>query len=563
MFIQILSYIFPLLVSLLAPCQDSYTIRIPRTVDLTETRSFVIEIIRNDLSDDQLLHIDMPDTFTLSDSHGRSDISGTISGNHITCDSGDTSSHTVSLDIPSIPVGEWSGTLDISIRLEQLAVSNKLIPGEQLNDILKTIDPETVTFRSDPQPGTPHSDVSLAQDGSVLLYVSGSDVIITNESGIPVIANQDMSCAFADLSSLTSIDGFDLLDMSGCENVSSMFEDAGVTSLDLSSWDTSSITDMSSLFEGCAGLTSPDMDGWDCSEVSDMDSMFRDCSSLRSLSLQGWDVSSCLSFHAMFSGCSSMTSTGSLASWETGSCADFSSMFEACTKLRNIGSLQLWDASSATDMSHMFHGCSKLNNIGDLSDWQVGSVEDFSYMFSGASSIGSYASVSSWEVGASCTDLSCMFRNCGSALPATFDLSGWDVCNVTDMSHMFENSRSLTSLEISGWDTGNLEDASCMFGFSENTSLSPLSQIIGIDSIDTGSLRNISRIFYENQYLNADLSEWDTEQLEDISYAFYGTYRFDIDKLKHWNVSSVSDMTECFGDNAGTFISSPVPDWYH
>ena len=128
---------------------------------------------------------------------------------------------------------------------------------------------------------------------------------------------------------------------------------------------------------------------------------------------------------------------------------------------------------------------------------------------------------------------------------------------------MFENSRTLTRLDISGWDCHSLENAASTFAFYETGGLSPLEQITGIDQLDVSSLKNILYIFYEDQYLNCDLSQWNTQSLEDISYAFYGTYRFDVDKLKHWKVSSVSYMTEAFGDNAGLLIQSPVPDWYH
>ena len=74
---------------------------------------------------------------------------------------------------------------------------------------------------------------------------------------------------------------------------------------------------------------------------------------------------------------------------------------------------------------------------------------------------------------------------------------------------------------------------------------------------------DIFSFFYENQYFDGDLSAWDTSDLQDLSYAFYGCWRMDIDKLKHWNVSSVSDMTLAFGDGAGSLIQSPVPEWYH
>ena len=119
------------------PCDDSYIIEIPRTVDLSETQTFQITVIENDLLDNQVLHIDMPDEFILSDSHGRNDISGTLLGNHITYESDDLSSRTISCQIPFLPAGNWSSQLPITIQIETIYPSNLMISGPSLNAILK------------------------------------------------------------------------------------------------------------------------------------------------------------------------------------------------------------------------------------------------------------------------------------------------------------------------------------------------------------------------------------------------------------------------------------------
>ena len=67
---------------------------------------------------------------------------------------------------------------------------------------------------------------------------------------------------------------------------------SSLTSLDLSGFDTSSVTYMSYMFFGCSSLTSLDLSGFDTSNVTDMYDMFSDCSSLTSLDLSGFDTSS-------------------------------------------------------------------------------------------------------------------------------------------------------------------------------------------------------------------------------------------------------------------------------
>jgi len=59
------------------------------------------------------------------------------------------------------------------------------------------------------------------------------------------------------------------------------------TSMDLSKLDTSSVTDMSNMFERCSSLTSLDLGSFDTSSVTDMRSMFSRCSLLETIYATG------------------------------------------------------------------------------------------------------------------------------------------------------------------------------------------------------------------------------------------------------------------------------------
>ena len=86
---------------------------------------------------------------------------------------------------------------------------------------------------------------------------------------------------------------------------------SGATSLDLSSFDTSSVTTMEGMFTGCTSLKELDLSSFDTSSVTDMRSMFGNyvlvgCRSLEELDLSSFDTSSVKDMHDMFSGCSSL-----------------------------------------------------------------------------------------------------------------------------------------------------------------------------------------------------------------------------------------------------------------
>ena len=92
-------------------------------------------------------------------------------------------------------------------------------------------------------------------------------------------------------------------------DMSSMFAYcSGLTSLDLSGFNTSAVTSMSRMFAYCSGLASLDLSGFDTSAVTSMLSMFESCSGLTSLDLSGFDTSAVTSMDYMFAYCSSLTS---------------------------------------------------------------------------------------------------------------------------------------------------------------------------------------------------------------------------------------------------------------
>lgn len=558
------SFLFASALFLPGPHGDGYIIEIPETIDLTETRSFDIKIIQNNLEDNQIVHVRLPDSFTLSDSCGRCDIEGKVGTNEIDFTGDASESVTVELELEELPAGRWNGTLPIRISLETKTPSNVLECGKELNVLLKTVDPQRLVFTSQIPQAECIGDVSLAKDGSICLYENDRTVYIANGSDQKILSGEDLSEAFKDLTSLSYID-LDHLDTYGCRDMSHMFENdrSLVTISGIEALETENARFMNSLFSGCRELNALRIDGWNTGNTVDMSDMFRYCTKLRSLYLNAWNVSACEDFSNMFAQCTSLYSVGDLSCWNMSNARSISGLFDSCGNLKSIGDLGGWNTENTADLSKVFRNCGRLENIGDLSLWDVHNARDLSELFANAVSLSSCGTFSSWNVSSQCLNLSGIFRNTGSLLPPDLKLDAWDVSSVIDMSHMFENALLLQNLYISGWNTESLENAQGMFAFDQTGRLSQLTRIIGIENIETAALKNISKIFYGNQNLNADLSAWNTSSLQDISYAFYGNYRFDVDKLKHWNVSSVSDMTEAFGDNAGAYLHSPIPAWYH
>ena len=80
------------------------------------------------------------------------------------------------------------------------------------------------------------------------------------------------------------------------------------TTLDVSNWNTSNVTNTDNMFCNCNKLTSLDVSKWDVRNLKYMDSMFYFCTSLTALDLSNWDVSNMTNYCDSFIyNCSALT----------------------------------------------------------------------------------------------------------------------------------------------------------------------------------------------------------------------------------------------------------------
>ena len=105
--------------------------------------------------------------------------------------------------------------------------------------------------------------------------------------------------------------------------------------VDLSNFDTSKVTTMSSMFYGCSSLKSLDLSNFDTSQVTTMYSMFYNCSSLKSLDLSNFDTYQVTDMSFMFDGCRSLESLD-LSNFDTSQVTTMYAMFYRCSSLKLI-----------------------------------------------------------------------------------------------------------------------------------------------------------------------------------------------------------------------------------
>ena len=143
-----------------------------------------------------------------------------------------------------------------------------------------------------------------------------------------------------------------------CQNV---FQDCtSLTTLDLSSFNTSSTTSMSKMFYGCSSLESVDLSSFNTTNVTNMSEMFSGCSSLKgTLILTNFNTKKVTNASKMFYNCSSLTGITFGSNSTFAACTDMSHMFFTCEKITELN-LSMFSNSVVTTMAYMFQYCREL-----------------------------------------------------------------------------------------------------------------------------------------------------------------------------------------------------------
>ena len=142
----------------------------------------------------------------------------------------------------------------------------------------------------------------------------------------------------------------------GCENTIVSAEDALVLP-----------ADCANMLRGCSSLITLDVSSWDTSSVTNMYFMFGFCSDLTTLDVSEWDTSSFTNTSAMFYLCSSLT-TLDVSNWDTSGVTNMSVMFLNCTNLK--ADLSGLDIASVTNLGNFALG-TNINDTGTTTNYDA------------------------------------------------------------------------------------------------------------------------------------------------------------------------------------------------
>lgn len=357
----------------------------------------------------------------------------------------------------------------------------------------------------------------------------------------------------------------------------------------LNNLNTENVTNMVSMFEGCSRLTTLDLLRFNVDNVQFMVNMFKDCSSLTTINANDdWSTGVVFVSDQMFDGCTSLKGGNGTAynashvdvAYAHADAADnagyFTAVVEPYAVLSGTTLTFYYDTQrpSRPGITYIlpwegerpdWYGDDEITAVDfDTSFKQYRGLTSAKNMFkelSGLQTVSNLRQMYAYNV----KDMSYMFAECSSL--TSIDLTGLTTTQVTTMENMFYGCTSLQSLNLSGFYTSMLTNASGMFGnctsltnisglrdlsFAGVTNMSYVfggcSSLTSIDlrNFKTNNAKNMSAMFYGCSALGSlDLSTFQTKNATDMSYMFYNCSsltNLDVSNLQTANVTTMDEM---------------------
>ena len=196
------------------------------------------------------------------------------------------------------------------------------------------------------------------------------------------------------------------------------------------------------------------------------------------------------------------------------------------------------DCDTLTSTASWFAECGNLTTIENLNLLKTANVENMSSMFWNCSSLTSL-DLSNFNT-ANVTNMHDMFWGCSSL--TSLDLSNFNTSNVTIMDGLFEYCSGLSSVSVSNFNTTNVTNMMFMFdGCSSLTSLD-------VSNFNTANVTEMTSMFADCHSLTIlDLSNFNTANVTSMWSMFWGNSSLEtIFVGDGWSMEKVENSTTMF-----------------
>ena len=313
-----------------------------------------------------------------------------------------------------------------------------------------------------------------------------------------------------------------------------------VVSMDLSHFNTSLVTNMASMFNGCHSLKSIDLYDINTSSVEDMSNMFKDCSGLEILDLSSFDTSLVTNINSMFNECESLIYLD-ISNFNLENIKLFNSVF---TGLDNLQYLNLYYIKNSDE----YITNSELNELEDVTVCQ----KDYLVTNENATYKCCYYDIEKKK----CINDNFALIYYGQEVNYARGFGNYYrkgkidfIINRDRNSPLSDTDKFIVKkgykIEVYFYsDLTSLE-----FFFSKNSDGNMGNAVVSIDlsNLKTSSVTSMTKMFFNDMSLKSiDLSNIDTSSVKDMSYMFYDCLSLESIDLSYFETSLVEDMEYMF-----------------
>ncbi len=332
----------------------------------------------------------------------------------------------------------------------------------------------------------------------------------------------------------------------------------------LSNFNTSEVTDMSYMFNGCSAMTSLNLSTFNTAKVTTMSQMFHDMSNVTSINLSSFATDSVSSMDHMFDGCSALTKLD-LTTFHTSKVDGAEYMFNGCSNLERIVVTDSLRFGEKTTDTNMFAGCNKILNFDskNVGKEKAQDIRYGGYFNNGDLKAAIWAAYTednktlTFYYNDKMQDLTATKKmilpaigqepawltykdqitqitfdnsfaearpeNCYawfkgmSKLTTLYNLKNLNTSEINDMSYMFNGCSALTDLNLTTFNTDKVTDMDHMF-----VGMTALKSI-RLASLCTDSVTSMEHMFENCKALTElDLTSFNTAKVDSMRYMFNG-----------------------------------------
>ena len=404
--------------------------------------------------------------------------------------------------------------------------------------------------------GVTISAYATAVSGTEYVLNCVSYLVVADRAALETAYNSGRDMATVVTTKVTSMDNLYFVtinddisswDTSNVTNMSYMFVDASVFNQNISSWDTSSVISMTGMFNGALAFDG-DISSWDTSSVTSMAYMFSNAGDFNQ-DISSWDTSSVNNMYDMFSNAGDFNQN--ISSWNTSSVTNMSGMFSGATAFNQ--NLSDWCVTNFTTQPSNFASGA---NAWTLPKPVWGTCNLYVYLQPNGVTISAYpAAVNGTEyVLNGVSYLVVADKNAlGTAYGSGRDMATVVTTRVTDISSLFL-STTVFNDDISSWDTSSVTNMNGTFNNANSFNGD-------ISSWDTSSVIAMNSTFRSTTVFNKDISSWDISSVTNMSNIFNGATAFNQD-LSGWCVTNITSQPINFDLNATAWtLPNSRPVW--